>query len=321
MKIEKTNDEKDILIRMNMLRGMLALVVMLSHIWGYTGLVFLVPFNKVVTIAVAFFFFLSGYGMYVSSSIKKGYLKSILLNKIPYLLWMSILAYFFSAIMETVLINNQDKKVFSPISIYNFFNTTNWYVYELLGFYVLFVLVMKFVNDKYRLMVILVVSVIAFVCLFYSGLVEAYYNSIIGFWIGMYCGRKGCINMLDKHTKGYLLGWVILILSFAAMFVLDKQSLAFAAIRNAAAVGALIAVLYMIRYLRLDLKILKLLSSTSPELYFYHMPIALILSFIFENAYIYMALVIVSSYVVAFIIHPINTKVQKTIKGALKNEA
>ena len=71
MHVEYNMDEKELFIRMNNLRGYFAIVVLLSHIWGYTGMSILVPFNKMVTIAVAMFFFLSGYGMIRSYSRKE----------------------------------------------------------------------------------------------------------------------------------------------------------------------------------------------------------------------------------------------------------
>lgn len=321
MKLEQTNEEKDILMRMNQLRGVLALVVMLSHIWGYTGLVFLVPFNKVVTIAVGFFFFLSGYGMIKSFYIKEKYLRNIICVKIPFLLWMSVFAYVFSVVLELILLSSQKERIFLPISIKQYFMTTNWYVYELLGFYLIFIFVMKFVSEKYQLIVVAGISVIAFVILYNSELVEAYYNSIIGFWIGMFCGRYGCIHIMKKYKAGYIVGWLILVISFVGMFFLDRQSMLFALIRNIAAVGALIVVLYIIRFLDIDVKMMRYLSTISPEIYFYHMPIALILSHIVKNKTLYMFIVIISSIMISIIIHPINQRIQKIIKGVKENEA
>lgn len=199
MKIETIHEEKEILVRMNQLRGMLAGAVLFSHIWGYTGLIFLVPFNKIVTIAVAFFFFLSGYGMTYSFHRKENYLKEIFRVKIPFLLWMALLAYIFSCLLEKmILLYGESSHTFLPFGIPKFLISTNWYVYELIGFYLMFYFSMRYIQKKYQLLVIGVVSVIAFIFLYYSGLVEAYYNSIIGFWFGMLVaegGGRGCWNV------------------------------------------------------------------------------------------------------------------------------
>lgn len=162
MRLEYSTEEKELFIRMNNLRGYLAIVVLLSHIWGYTGMFVLVPFNKVVTIAVAVFFFLSGYGMMRSFQRKEHYLKEIFAVKIPYLCFMAILAYLLSAVLEMVLtpigIGNPE---FLPFGIKSFFVTTNWYVYELLGFYLVFSFAVKFVKEKYQMLVIFAVSIVA----------------------------------------------------------------------------------------------------------------------------------------------------------------
>ncbi len=315
--MQKTNDEKDILKRVNQLRGLLAIVVMLSHIWGYTGIVYLIPFNKVVTIAVGFFFFLSGYGMTISSGLKDDYLRGIIKVKIPYLISISILAYLLSGIFELILKRWCDINIFMPISLKKYFITTNWYVYELLGFYLLFIIVKKFVSERYQLLIVATASVIGFIILFNSGLVEAYYNSIIGFWFGMLCGKYGCIVLMDRYKKGYIIGIIILVGAFVGMFIFDKRSMLFASVRNAAAVGAIIVVIYIIRMINTDYSLLRSISSISPELYFYHMPIALLLSYILNDSYVYMTVVIIISFLVAIVIHPVNNKIQIIIKRGI----
>lgn len=317
MLIKKTTEEKEILFRMNQLRGILAFVVLFSHIWGYTGLVFLVPFNKIVTIAVGFFFFLSGYGMIQSFKEKEHYLKNIFKVKIPFLLWMALLAYIFGAILEKILLSNGVMtNTFLPFGIKQFFISTNWYVYELIGFYLVFSLSMRFIKEKYQLSLIVIISIAAFIALYYSGVVEAYYNSIIGFWFGMFCGRHGCVQLMERHKKGYLFGGCILILSFWGMFVFDHSSIIFAIVRNFAAVGAIIIALYIVKCVNLNNVIMKYLSKISPEIYFYHMPIALLCSQVLKNNTVYAIVVIVASVSVAALVNPLNRKMQILIKGA-----
>lgn len=139
MSFERTYDEGLILKRMNQWRGALALVVLLSHLWGYTGIAFLVPFNKLVTIAVFLFFFLSGCGMTRSRSRKAGYVSSIYTVKIPRLMFIALMAYLAAAVLQALLRVPVDGECrFIPVGPAAFFATTNWYVYELIAFYVLF---------------------------------------------------------------------------------------------------------------------------------------------------------------------------------------
>lgn len=315
MKIEKLKDENEILLRINQLRGIFAIVVFLSHVWGYSGLNFLLPFNKIVTIAVSFFFFLSGYGMMYSFIQYKKYPFKKILIKIAVLLYMAVLVYIFSAFLEKVLLSyGANGNEFLPLSIKKFLISTNWYVYELIGFYCIFFVSIRFIKEKYQLLFIGFVSVIAFILFYYSGLVEAYYNSIIGFGFGTFVGKKGGVELMERYKNAWLPAIVVLLSSFAGMFFLDRQSIIFAVIRNFAAVGAIVIVLFIIRYLDINNKLLNILCRISPEIYFYHMPIALLYSQILKNTTIYVILVIVTSLFVALLLNPVNRSVRKLIK-------
>lgn len=316
MRIEYNTEEKELFIRMNNLRGYLALVVLLSHIWGYTGMLLLVPFNKGVTIAVTVFFFLSGYGMTRSYKRNEQYIKKLFAIKVPYLCFMAVLAYILSAMLEWGLtplgIENPE---YLPFGIQSFFSSTNWYVYELLGFYIIFAIVVKFVKERYQMPMIFTVSVVAFVILYNLGVVEAYYNSIIGFWLGMLCGRNDYIHTMNRHKHGYMYGICVLIISFMAMFVLNRESMLFAVVRNLAAVGAIIVMLYCIRYVDVKDKFSGYMSKISPEVYFYHMPLALLLSQVIENSILFAVSVTVITFLIAPVINRlnkwINTKISK----------
>lgn len=104
-------------------------------------------------------------------------------------------------------------------------------------------------------------------------------------------------------------------MAFAAMFCLDRQSILFAVIRNFAAIGAIVLALYIIKYLDMQSRWLKIMSRISPEIYFYHMPIALLCDLVLKNTIVYVIVVIVSSLSIAVLINPINRKVQKLLKG------
>lgn len=321
MKIEKSTEESVLFLRMNNLRGLLAIVVLLSHIWGYTGLVVLVPFNKMVTIAVSIFFFLSGYGMMRSYEKKKQYLKSIFFEKIPFLLYMATMAYMISALFEYIIsrVVRVEQRSFLPLGLKNFLGSTNWYVYELIGFYLVFILVMRFVKMQWQIVVMLGITTVSFVMLFHSGLVEAYYNSIFGFYFGMFCYRISFFEWTKKHRYGYMIAGLFLILAFGAMFVLDRNTIFFAVVRNIAAIAAIIMVFYVMPYINIIDKFNKFISKISPEIYFYHMPIALLLSQIIRDAWVYFTIVVALSFIVAIIMNYIDYKVQTIMKrGALR---
>lgn len=311
MKAVYSTEEHELFLRLNNLRGMLAFVVLFSHIWGYTGISFLVPFNKIVTIAVAFFFFLSGYGMMCSYSRKSDYIKEIVLVKIPYLLWMALAAYVFSAVFEILFGNTA---YYLPFGLRQFFVSTNWYVWELTGFYFLFIICRKFVKERYQIVFACFISVLAFAALYYSGLVEAYYNSIIGFCLGMAYGSRKCREAIVKQKKGWMLGVFLLAAGFAGMMVMDKNGILFAAVRNAAAMGAILLALYLIRYIDTCDRINKYFSAISPEIYFYHIPVTMILSSVVQNKWLYVLITVGLTFLIAPVMNFFNRKVQKRLK-------
>lgn len=315
--MKKCEDEKEIYLRLNYLRGLLALIVLLSHIWGYTQISLLVPFNKMVTIAVAAFFFLSGYGMARSFEKKNNYLKSIFGEKIPFLIYMAVMSYIVSALLEWIIGTKVQlgNNAFIPIGIKSLLINTNWYVYELIAFYLLFAIVMKFCPKKYQIPVVFIVSVIAFFILFNAGVVEAYYNSILGFVMGIFCYRSSWLKWIDK--KGVLAIAIFgVLMCFSTMFLVNHTTVYFAIIRNMAAIAMIIVVLYFIRMINTKYEVLNYLSKISPELYFYHMPIALIFSWFIKSVWIYALIVTVISFIVAIAMTFIDAKVKKMIRKA-----
>ncbi len=319
MQIEHSLEEKEIFLRSNRFRGLLAIVVMLSHIWGYTGLIFLVPFNKVVTIAVFIFFLLSGYGMMRSAQKKDRYTRGIFLQKIPFLLFMALTSYLISLAMQFFThVTNDYGLDLIPVGIKGFFLSTNWYVYELIGFYLLFAISGLLKKPVYRVVFVFICSIIGFVVLFNSGLVEAYYNSIFGFSAGMLLGICDYTKILEEKKHGYIIGIIILLVAFALMFVLNKDTIVFALVRNVAAVGAVIILLYLCTYLNLSARVNECFCRLSPEIYFYHMPVALVLSRLVTDPYKFTAAVIAASLLLAVIFNVVDNKVNKFWKGLFR---
>lgn len=161
-------------------------------------------------------------------------------------------------------------------------------------------------SEKTGLIIIACVSVVAFFILFYLGVVEAYYNSIIGFSLGTLCGKQEFCRWMIKYPKGYLVGCIFLIISFLSMMVMDKTTIIFAIIRNFAAFGAIIIVLYIIRYIDIKNVFWGYFSRISPEIYFYHMPIAVLLSQIIEDKVKLTVLITVLTLLSASVISKVN---------------
>lgn len=105
----------------NKYRGILAITVLLSHTWAYTGFKILVPFNKIVTIAVFMFLFMSGAGLEKSNAVKINYSKHIWKGKILKLSLMAVETYVFSCILEFFIssVIGCSIKQYVPIPVYS----------------------------------------------------------------------------------------------------------------------------------------------------------------------------------------------------------
>ena len=317
--IQKAETEQEVWSRLNAFRGPLAICIMLSHIWGNNGLVLLVPFNKVVTVCVAVFLFLSGYGMTRSLEKKReSYWKEILGIKIPYLLFMAVVVYLFSCALQAATgaaVVEADS--YLPLSAGRFLATTNWYIWELTGFYLAFAAVSGIRNAAIRNGIVLGGSVIAFLLLYRTGVVEGYYNSIFGFSFGMLAASCKKPEIFGKKGAA-VTGLILCGVSFALMFLLDTSGRLFPLVRNAAAIGACLLLMYLSWYVSIRCRVIDTLSRVSPEIYFFHIPITLVLSYVISHPYVYLLVDSAVSLAVAFAVHPVNRWINKKWRSLVK---
>ena len=131
-------------------------------------------------ISVAFFFFVSAYGMARSYDAKEDYLHGFLFSKFSYLLAIAVIAYLHSLIIKFLFTGSIEPKHI----IRGFFTSTNWYIWELLFFYLLFFLIYRYI-PKYRVSII---GILTFLCAtggFAIGLPQGYYCSAMAFPAGL----------------------------------------------------------------------------------------------------------------------------------------
>ena len=271
--------------RIQSLRGVMAVVVLLSHIWYYSQVIFLVPFNKIVTIAVAFFFFCSGWGMSLSAEKDPRYGRKIMRKKLPQLLFLGLLGYLLGTLIEAVLplaIHRPVPRMYLPFGVRRLVLSMNWYVYELAAFYCLFFAALKlFARAMHRTLFVAVISIAAFFVLYRIGAVEAWYNSLCGFPLGMFCASYGVDSRTVGKNRKTILGAGILIcvLCFGAMIIpgIDKTSWYFSLIRNLAAVGFIMIILCLVLKVDTAAGGFVFLTAISAELYFCHIPVTTLL--------------------------------------------
>lgn len=101
---------------LNNLRGFFALEIVIGHVIRYEQTI-LYPMGKFMICSVAFFFFVSAFGMAVSYEKKENYLNlNFILSKPVYLLALSILIFVFNLTVDTICPN--DLSYYPPRYIY-----------------------------------------------------------------------------------------------------------------------------------------------------------------------------------------------------------
>lgn len=122
------------------LRGICAVEIMLGHIGIATGSLLLYPNRKAGILFVGIFFMLSGYGLSYGVSHKETYLDHFLLKKMLKILIPAVIIWIVARGVQMLL----DPPIHN---ITSFFESTNWYVWEILGYYICFWLVYKLLRQ------------------------------------------------------------------------------------------------------------------------------------------------------------------------------
>ena len=112
---------------------------MMGHLGIATGFFFLYPNRKAGILFVGIFFMLSGYGLMYNLDNQEGYLSRFLRKRLLNLLIPAYMVYIIWGCLEGLLIKNFSLKTFLEyILLSNFWLKTNWYVFEIAVFYIVF---------------------------------------------------------------------------------------------------------------------------------------------------------------------------------------
>lgn len=263
---------QDKLSKMNKLRGIFCLEIILGHVVRYENSpIFL--FGKFMICSVAFFFFVSGYGMTVSSQKKESYLnRKYWINKPLYLLILPALVFLSECVIDLCFggIAEYFPDGSSPFFTW-YFHKTNWYLWELIVFYIIFWIIFKYVK-KNRFIWVFAISLMAIVVMYICGLHEAWVASTLGFPFGVLWGeREEQLNSFFYSAKGIILTLLLAIVGISPLFLHGEQSenmLTVVFLRNAICIVTIIIANYLCewRFLR-DNILSEFLTKYSTSLY------------------------------------------------------
>lgn len=145
---------------------------------------------------VAIFFFLSGFGLEYSLMNKKGYMHTFLQKRVLGLLFQYWIVMILCAVMTGIVYMSWDI-ILNDIDLW-VFEYVNWYILELLTFYILFFLSTMIRSEKSRILFLLLSTI--FIMYVFADYYQTnlYYKSGISFFLGIIWFRY------ENHIKEIL---------------------------------------------------------------------------------------------------------------------
>lgn len=209
VKKRENYSESAVLGNLNNLRGIFAVEVLIGHVVQYQSGTLLYPLSLFMMCSVGFFFFISAYSMTYKLNNSKGYLDNFfLVRKVVYLVVVTLLVYLFGCLIS--LWTKSGVWYFDSIKqlLLGYFDRTNWYIWILLLFYMLFFIFGRF--EKRIRNFALLILVLAFCILgAFLGWQERYFISSLCFPCGMIFGDYS--HYFDKKTNKLIIFVIVLV--------------------------------------------------------------------------------------------------------------
>lgn len=312
-------------------RGLFALVVIFHHLAQQTESgMFFHQFTKVGYLAVAVFFFLSGYGLQLSHMNSETYQKRFLLRRLPTIL----IPYIIVTLLYWIINGIQGKfytlkEIF--VAIINGYPIvdSSWYVITILIFYVIYWLLMVLCKKHYLLMILggciwYIVYSIFCIKMQYG---DWWYNSAHLLIVGMFWAtyEKRIIQIIQNH---YFMVTMIIWVVFAVLFCKHDIIISLLTIKRAELILSIItAVFFTLSFILFSLKfqignkVLDFLGKISFEMYLIH-GIFIRLSrnsiIYIENELLWCIIVLISTISFSFLLHILFSKLLSKYKSFIK---
>ena len=294
----------------NALRGLFALEIVIGHVVRYEHTI-LFPLGKFMICSVAFFYFVSAYGMVISFERKKNYLNfGFLLSKPVYLFILSIVFFLIGMVIDAICPN--DLIYISHDIRWAYLLTTNWYIWELIGFYLIFFCVYKFI-PRFRILLISIITLFLSVAMYKHGFWEAYVASTFAFPAGLLFGEyfPRVIKFLFS-SKSILLTAFLSAFGLCCLLIQPENMLSIVFMRNALCLAAVMITFYGCSYFTLGSNpVARFLCKYATEIYLSQFVCIRFAESYGWNYMIRMPFVITTTLLLAVAVHPIVAFVRK----------
>lgn len=323
------------------LKGILAICIVLCHLWGplVKGNPYLgdgIIGNTVGRIcavlgylSVALFLFLSGYDLCVQYQ-KKGdvYLKGFLLKRVLPLYLINVFLILFYSLSNLLL--GEGVSWGGVVQSFFFGKTVvskGWYLQAILVWYLLFFVVFKFIREDKTQIIAMVGAFLLYllVCLIMK-LESTWYEGAFCLVLGIIWGKyfKQINEMLSKN-KWFVLSILIVCLLFVVSFVFGNFSFlskfARIAVKSISACMFTILVVLFLRIIPINNIVTRFLGKNSLEIYVFHgffLTVYRCKCVYISNWILYSVLVFASTILFAWAIHPLFSMILKLGKKERK---
>lgn len=304
-------DREEVLQRLNSLRGMLAVEIVIGHVVIHNNLI-LFPFHKFMIISVSFFFFVSAFGMSVSYENKKGYLKNFYLKPL-YLLALIVVFYLYNIVIGFFFPKVMDAFGFSQFGR-NILGITNWYMWELLIFYLLFWIAYA-VSEKYAAAAITTITITGAIIAFQYGASECWYASAFAFPLGLIVGKyyHKFIRLLNSPAGGGCT-LILIILGFGRLLLPNDSIIGMLFLRNVIGIGVIFLLIYISGYFRLGNRMSQMLCKYSTEIYLSQFIYLAMANVYIRDYKVRLVFVLCMTLLTAWLLHPLTGKIRMVMR-------
>lgn len=320
--LQKVEEEKEVLSRMNYLRGFFAILIVLGHCgrrFESEQLLLAIP-HYGAYIWVCFFFTVSGWSLAYNFDYKEKYLEKFWIRKIMKLVLLAIETEIVAQFLMYIFLK---KRFYINITI---LNDINWYIYEILVLYVLFWVSFRYfpkplIREIFVWLISIFVAIGTWLLYRYgswSGWSYAYYYSVLCFPLGISIHKL--FGKIVEKKQIFLLVCSSLAIGSVPCIVMPRESfIGGVLLHNILGICAMIILIIVLCYLDVKkIRCLKLLTGIATYIYLYQFCVLKIIYELYKNAnhgidWKYVLLVLFFTVTLAAMVNYVNKLLKKDI--------
>ena len=256
------------------IKGIFTIIIFLSHYNSYAGInslsngmngIYYSFFSHISQLMVVPFLFYSGYSICYSIVNKKDYIKKFPKSRILKVLIMFDLAVLFYLIMNIIMKNQYDfKTIILSFSGWRSIGNSNWFIFSLLGLYVITYIVFRFMEKKINLKSLILVTIftIMFIVTLSIKKDSWWYDILLSYPFGMFI-----FYFKDKIFKilksRWILSLIISLVIFSILYIFKKYIIVYELVACAFA----LIIIVVNSKIKISNKILLFIGNLSFEVY------------------------------------------------------